>query len=123
MGQGIIPVSTALFEPHEPMVDGMSMTDKEHIALPQTLAEWHALLMLPEEYKVLEAKADAMYPLWLITVENDAIPVARGKKLPDIQLIMQQDYDSETDVLTVSLKQIEVYTPKQCVIWQREEQA
>lgn len=48
MALGIISVSTALFEPYEPMVDGVSMTDKEHMTLPQSLAEWHACLMLPE---------------------------------------------------------------------------
>jgi hypothetical protein len=92
MGQGIISVSSAMFEEREQ---------------PRTLAEWHALLMLPVEYRVLEAKADAMYPLWLITVENDAIPVVKGKKL-------SKGY---------YLERIEIDKPKKRVIWSREEQA
>jgi hypothetical protein len=119
MGQGIISVSEALFEPHEPMVDGISMTDKEHIVLPQTLAEWHALLMLPEEYKVLEVKADAVYPLWLITVENDAIPVVKGKKLSNVTPIFCVEDNEDGTRKGYYLDRIEIDKPKHRVIWQR----
>lgn len=102
MGKGIISVSSALFED----------TTKQ----PETLAEWHALLMLPEEYRLLEAKADAVYPLWLIAVESDAIPVVDGK-LPDVTPI----YCFVDDNTRKSyLDRIELAS-EQKVIWQRSE--
>lgn len=99
MGQGIISVSKALFEDTE-----------KPIKQPETLAEWHALLMLPEEYHLLEAKADAVYPLWLITVESDAIP------LPGVTPIVCRD-----DMQANYLDRIESASGHK-VIWQRSKQ-
>lgn len=99
MGQGIISVSTALFEQQKQ---------------PQTLAEWHALLRLPEEYRLLEVKVDAVYPLWLLTVENEAIPEVEGK-LPDVTPIFRAEHDF--GIQTAYLDRIEVNKPSHCVIW------
>ena len=123
MGQGIISISTALFEPYEPTVDGVSTTDKEHVALPQTLAEWHTFLLLPEEYHLLDVKLDAMYPLWLITVESDAIPMVKSKKLPDVTPIFCIENNEDGTRKGHYLDRIEIDKPKWHVVWQRKEQA
>lgn len=109
MGQGIISVSKALFEDTE-----------KPTRQPETLAEWRSLLMLPEEYRLLEAKADAVYPFWLLTVESEAIPVVDGK-LPELSLIVRQEYDQENDTRHIYLDRIELAS-EQKVIWQRSNQ-
>lgn len=110
MAQGIISVSTALFEPYELMVDGVSMTDKIHMALPQSLAEWRALLMLPGEYRLLEAKINPTFPEWNITVEHETIPVTEGT-LPAVLPIYTREYNEESDTHTTYLERIEVHVP------------
>lgn len=106
MAQGIITVSEAMFEGHD--------APKQ----PQTLAEWHAFLMLPEEYHLLEAKKDAVYPYWKLTVEHKAIPMA------DVAPIYCVERNEENGTQTHYLDRIELvgYKPGYRVIWQRSKQ-
>lgn len=117
MGQGIITVGKAVFEHHEPAEESIIIgeTPKQ----PQSLAEWHAFLMLPEEYHLLEAKMDPMYPYWHVTVECEAIPVVAGK-LTEISPI----YRVEDGKRKHYLDRIELnpYSSERKVIWQRSEQ-
>lgn len=108
MGRGIIQVSTNMFE-------------KQDTKRPETLAEWHALLMLPEEYRLLEAKLSKEFhdQVWELLVENDAIPGTDGKLL-DVSPIIRVDFDEESGTSKGYLDRIEInrYAPDMQVIWQ-----
>lgn len=110
MGQGIISVSRTLFEPYEPMVDGMSTTEKDYIppALPQTLAEWHSFLLLPDEFRLLEVRSDEY--CYALTVEHKAIPVVKGK-LPEVTLLVTRKHNEKDGTSTTYLEKVEVHMP------------
>lgn len=105
MGQGIITVSSALFE-------------DQHV--PQTLAEWQTLLMLPDELRLLEAKSDVTHPYWNITVEHEAIPTVEGKQVEVVPIFTRQ-YNEEDGTSTTRLERIDLRVPTEesSVIWQR----
>lgn len=110
MGRGIIQVSTNLFE-------------KQDTKQPETLAEWHALLMLPEEYHLLGATLSKEFHDqvldWELLVENDAIPEVGGK-LTEVSPIFRMDFDEEGGTRKSYLDRIEInrYSPDMQVIWQ-----
>lgn len=93
--------------------------------LPETLAEWHSMLMLPEEYRLLEAKLSKEFhdQVWELLVENSAIPSVEGK-LTEVSPIFRVDFDEESGTSKNYLDRIEIkkYTPDMRVIWQRNEE-
>lgn len=118
MGQGIISISQALFETPQ---EGYASSEQEPLKQPETLAEWHTLLMLPGTFKLLGTKKEADLHYWSLTVENDAIPVIEGKLL-NVELIYGTDFSRDDGTSTHYLDRIEVYVPERKAIWQRSEQ-
>lgn len=120
MGRGIIHVSQALFEKQELPYNG-AVNDDEPTKLPETLAEWHALLMLPEDYRLLEAKLlrEFQDQAWELLVENEAIPEQEGK-LVEISPIFRMDFNEDDGPRKIYLDRIEInrYAPDMQVIWQ-----
>lgn len=121
MGRGIITVSQALFERQEIKdQDGNVIAESdEPIKQPQSLAEWHALLMLPEGFRLLEAKSDQMYPYWHVIVEHEDIPTIEGKLL-EVSPIYCVEQKGETRTHYLDRIEIGRYGSNEWkTIWQR----
>lgn len=122
MGKGIIRVSTSVFEEREyPADQGGKYVPP---ALPQTLAEWHAFLMLPEAFHLLETRLDREDECWTLMVEHEAIPVVKNGKLPSVTAYMVLELNEDGATYTPYLDRVELnsYTPECKVIWQRSKE-
>lgn len=110
MGRGIIHINKSLFDEKEPPKGFTRIEDMEWPKLPQTTAEWHSFLRLPESYQVLGATLAPEYfgDVYQVLVENEAIPVSSGGGMPTLDLTMRQENDPETGkVLRLWVEKIE----------------
>lgn len=109
MGKGIIHINKSLFEEKEPPKGFTRLEDMEWPKLPQTTAEWHSFLMLPESYQVLGVTLAPEYfgDVYQVLVENEAIPLSNGS-LPTLDLTIRQESDPETGkILKIWVEKIE----------------